>query len=517
MQRLLDLRFEQKSRISQLEATGVGANMPMRTSAAAMLAATERQIEDRKRELAGDPSSNSSTSSAPAGETIAAKKIRLEAQRESLQSNLDGLTKQISEVEKLRVQEAHIQRDLEATEESIHQRKVETQTFRLDQSIPDRPLVPYHDLRIAFSAGGGIGGILIAFGVMAFAGFMDRRVLDPADTNKDGRRYPVLGVLPQLPEDLANPEQVAVAAHGVHEIRNRLQLADPGGAGQQVFAITGAVAGSGKTSLTLGLGLSFASAGCNTLIIDGDLVGGGLSSRINAIVRRKIGQVLLREGLVTVEQLQQALTQGRASGRRVGEMLVQLGYVAEADLLAAIERQGRDAVGLLDAIGGENLDDCTIATGIANLTALPLGAATSVHAGMISGAAMGGLIDRARREFDIILIDTGPIPGSIEASIAAANADTVVLVVARGDTRPDVERSLSYLRQLPVRFAGLVFNRARKRDIERYGSSRVSNSESQNPEADVPSVELPGSLRFGPIPRSVVSRGPRNPGSFRSN
>jgi Mrp family chromosome partitioning ATPase len=135
---------------------------------------------------------------------------------------------------------------------------------------------------------------------------------------------------------------------------------------------------------------------------------------------------------------------------------------------------------------------------------------------MISGAALQRFIDRARQRFDIILLDSGPVPGSIEASIASAHADAVVLVVARGDTRPYVDRSIAYLRELPVSFAGLVFNRARKTEIERYGSSRVSGSGSVSPQRMVP-TELPENLRFGPIPRCVASRSIRPGEQFGSN
>jgi succinoglycan biosynthesis transport protein ExoP len=518
MQRLLDAKFDQNARLAQLDAAGVGANMPQRLAAVAYLKGIQQQIDDRKADLEG-----SSIEAARGPATQAAtdpkksKQARLHDRVTELKDSLKRLTETITKVDALQIQASRIQHDFEAAAESLHQRDVEDISYRLDPTWPDEPLIPYRDTRIAFSIGGGLGGILLGFGMVAMVGFMDRRVLDPNDTMNGGRRHPVLGMLPQLPENLADPEQIAIAAQGVHEIRNRLQLSSGGRPAQQVVAITGAVAGSGKTSLTLGLGLSFASAGFKTLVIDADFVGGGLSARIDKIIRGKIGQVLLHEGLVTSPQLEEALSRGKNSGRRVGEMLVQLGYVAEADLLAAIKHQGQYSVGILDAIAGDDLHECTIDTGIPNLSALPLGAATAAHAGVISGAAMQSLISRARTLFEVVLLDTGPIPGSLEASLAASNADAVVLVVARGDTRPDVERTLSYLRGLPVQFAGLVFNRARKRDIERYGSSRVSSVDALNPDADLQPVELPGSMRFGPIPRCVVSRAPRDAAGFRAN
>jgi Mrp family chromosome partitioning ATPase len=65
------------------------------------------------------------------------------------------------------------------------------------------------------------------------------------------------------------------------------------------------------------------------------------------------------------------------------------------------------------------------------------------------------------------MIDTGPILGSIEASLVCAAADGVVLAVARGQQRPMVEKALSHLAAIGARLAGVVFNRAQANDFER--------------------------------------------------
>jgi len=90
---------------------------------------------------------------------------------------------------------------------------------------------------------------------------------------------PLLGILPNLPDLLTDPRQAAVAAHCVHQIRTLLQIRVQA-EDNQVFAVTSASPGDGKTSLTLALGLSFAASGCNTLLIDCDLVGGALTRRL---------------------------------------------------------------------------------------------------------------------------------------------------------------------------------------------------------------------------------------------
>ena len=55
----------------------------------------------------------------------------------------------------------------------------------------------------------------------------------------------------------------------------------------------------------------------------------------------RIGDLLLREGLVTQDQLNKALQEQRNSGTRVGYNLVKLGYVKETDLTRMLARQHR--------------------------------------------------------------------------------------------------------------------------------------------------------------------------------
>jgi type IV pilus assembly protein PilB len=53
----------------------------------------------------------------------------------------------------------------------------------------------------------------------------------------------------------------------------------------------------------------------------------------------RIGEILVRDGLATREQLEKALEDARLSGTRVGYSLVKLGFVAEQDLALSLARQ----------------------------------------------------------------------------------------------------------------------------------------------------------------------------------
>jgi capsular exopolysaccharide synthesis family protein len=220
---------------------------------------------------------------------------------------------------------------------------------------------------------------------------------------------------------------------------------------RRVFAVTSASPGDGKTSLTLALGLSYAACGTRTLLIDCDLIGSGLSSRMN---------------------------------------------VNSPD-------------GVLEAITNRSLLPFVKQTDVADVAILPVGTAGNLHASTLSPQALRRLIEEAEQHFEVILIDTGPILGSIEASLVCAASDAVILTVARGQQRPMVEKSLGHLAAIGAKLAGVVFNRAQAQDFERSISG-----------VSMRSVGVPGlprgarttGPRLGPVARAVQSQQSGLPG-----
>lgn len=56
-------------------------------------------------------------------------------------------------------------------------------------------------------------------------------------------------------------------------------------------------------------------------------------------IGKKLGEILLQEGVVTSEQLQRALDLQQQEGGLLGEILVKLGYVSEQDIVRALTSQ----------------------------------------------------------------------------------------------------------------------------------------------------------------------------------
>ena len=355
----------------------------------------------------------------------------------------------------------------------------------------------------------GVTGFLSGFGILMLLGLMDQRVKSLADIQVSFKRNQrLLGILPTLPDDLADPEQAAFAAHCVHRIRTMLEVG-AGRGDRRVYAITSPMPGDGKTSLVLALGLSFAAADSKTLLIDCDVVGGGLTSRMKAIIRRKMGEILCRQGLLTPEQLRSALDFAQHSGRRLGEVIVEMGYLAKEDIDHALVMQKESTVGLLDVLDGASLEECITGTGTQGLSILPLGSARANLTGQISPKAIRRIVEEARQHYDVTLIDTGPLLGSLETSLIAAEADEVILAVARGEQRSLAEKTIEHLQVVGARLAGIVYNRAKAEDIEASDfstSTRLSVMRSQPDEVAVDAVKRNGSSsRLGPVAGAVVS------------
>jgi len=55
----------------------------------------------------------------------------------------------------------------------------------------------------------------------------------------------------------------------------------------------------------------------------------------------RLGDLLVKEGLITRDQLGQALTEQRSSGMRLGYALVKLGFVQELEITKMLAKQYR--------------------------------------------------------------------------------------------------------------------------------------------------------------------------------
>ena len=314
-------------------------------------------------------------------------------------------------------------------------------------STAEPPVSPDKDLRPWLAGAGGLGGACVPALFMLLRYRVARRVYQYSDeTETDVQaRIPLLGTLPNLENVSADSDEAAAAAHSIHQIRVTLR-SQSARDGARVYLVTSAAAGEGKTSATMALALSFAASRERILVIDGDLVGRRFTENLKA---------------TELEGFHEAL-----------------------------------------AAGSMNRLVRTMADGV---SVLPTGRASMRDACGIPTQKIRLLLEQARQNFDVVLIDSGPILGSVEAAVLAQEVDSVIFMVGRGQQRGLVETSLQRLRMLGVPTAGIIFNRAHSSDFIRsaYSSGRQSI---RSPDAPIISPSPPGLLeRFGPLVQAVIA------------
>lgn len=515
LQALLRQRAEQRPVLRKLEGR-YGPQYQQVIDAKAALSDLNKEIEERVTAFANsanDPGAarNVPVATASSG-TVSVGGVRLRRQKllameQESQAALIDLGKRKQQIDQLLEDANAVEKNIGETHTRIEQLKLEDQaSSRINTIDADVPLEPHNDKRVAAAAGGGVGGGALGIGSIALFGLINRRLRSFADAKSVfARDLRLLGIVPILPAEMGDAEQASAAAHCLHHIRSALQI-QRSSADERVYVITSPSPGAGKTSTTLALGLSFAAAKSKTLLIDFDIIGAGLSSRIRNTSHRKLGRILVGEGLISDGQLQRALVAGKKYGKRLGEVLVKAGWLTTADIAHALDVQGQSPLGLLDVMAGENLADCVTWTGVPGLFVLPVGTARAAHVGQISPAAVREIATAARQDYDAVLVDTGPLLGSLEASIVSAEADKVVMVLSRGESRSNARKALTALQTSGARLAGVVFNRATADDVEISGySSTRSTGPSSRPLIAVKTMSNDGNLHVGPLGHAVMS------------
>ncbi len=461
---MLQTRNKYESDIEYMTHKGMGERHHEVRDAQAALDTLNSQIERLANSLRGSPDGSWSPdgdSNSDATSPILAlrsKEKRLSTQHEDAKAETQHLAMIYGQMQTITTNLKRRDQELSHTITLLDNLRVEGQAAGRAKIIRTGglPLKPFNlDKRKQLAALGAMAGLCTGFGLVLIFGMSDRSLRHFEDAQVGLGSARMLGVLPELPDDLTDPEQAVTASHCVHQIRTLLQI-DRGPDGF-ILSVTGPAAGSGKTSLTMALGMSFASSGSKTLMIDCDIVGGGLTRRM------------------------------------------------------LDPNNTKQSTGVIEACNGTAFSDCVIHTAFPKLDILPIGSALPSQAGDLSPAAVKKLLAKARDEYDTVLVDTGPVLGSLEAAMVSAQADKTVVIVSRGDQKPIVSKSLSHLRSIGADLAGVVFNHADQVDIERstYASVTVSQTRRQDDTVlnEVQWIDRDTSNRYGPLATAVASYG----------
>jgi succinoglycan biosynthesis transport protein ExoP len=469
-------RREQKDDIDRMLALKMLEGNPRVIHARSELAATETEIQDYKKSYIPPPPVVAAAAKpldpAEIMEEAKAKETRLHTLYEQDRTEVMDIGRKWLQIKGLRDSSDEAKQKLEETKSRIEQLNLESEgSGRISAvSTGDRPGVPFKDSRKNFAAGGGLFGMMVGLGLTLLLGLADRRLKSSGDTSVRGlRSVHMLGVLPHMPENLLDEKGAAFAAHCVHGIRASLQVS---GAGRKTaYAITSAAAGDGKTSLVTALGMSFAASGAKTLLIDCDLIGGGLSSRLRNIARPRLSTLLIGQGLVTKERWKEVSAHAKRQGCTMEEAVVELGILTREALDVATSKQPERQPGVMDVLENVPLSAAVQSVGVKGLSVLTLGDAEAHEVTRLSPRKLRQLVVTAKKHFDVVLVDTGPVLGSLEAQMVSGQVDGVVMVVSRGAQREMAARALDRLNNAGARTIGFVFNRANEADANHASSA----------------------------------------------
>jgi capsular exopolysaccharide synthesis family protein len=293
--------------------------------------------------------------------------------------------------------------------------------------VDPEPVSPRVDRNLLL---GGLLGLLAGIGLAVLRGLVDTRLRD-GETLQRTTGSPLLGEIPFDPVARTSPLIVGDAAtsaraEAVRKLRTNLRFVDVHEPAR-IIAVTSALQGEGKTTLSCNLAITLAEAGWRVLLVDADL-------------RRP----------------------------RVAEYL-------------GLE----PGVGLTDVLLGDvQVGDVVQRWGDRSLLVLPSGSNPPNPSELLGSKAMADLLLNLRESADIVIIDTAPLLAVTDGVVVAVQADGALMVSQQGRTsRNQVARAAKALHSVSVRTLGCVLNMARvaRVDAYQYEAYRVAASRGSVP------------------------------------
>ena len=324
----------------------------------------------------------------------------------------------------------------------------------VDRAQP--PLLPYRPSLPMNSAIGLLSGMFLGFALVLVRERVDRRINAPGDA-QEYSGLPELGVIPldgpagsvalldrfnlhrpagllsaagtsreNCPELATWKRKPSFLAECARTTLTSILLPRQNGDAPQIIVLTSPGPGDGKTTVACNLSIAIAEIGRRVLLIEGDLR------------RPRLHKVF-----------------GTPNQSGLGDLLW-----AESSL--------------------ENLPLAHLVheTGVSGLFLLPGGSCRVSPAHLFYSPRMGRLLDRLRKEFDMIMIDAPPMIHLADARVLGRLSDGVILVVRAGQTTAE---SALFVRQRfaedGTRVLGTVLNSWNPRNGRRYGYGSYANYE----------------------------------------
>jgi polysaccharide biosynthesis transport protein len=299
-----------------------------------------------------------------------------------------------AEIKALDELRGRIQKELE--EANIEINTMKARVVKLSSATTQ----PSDDHRRRMTLGASFGGTGFCAGcALVVLWDLRRRRLNTMHEIAAALRLPLLGTVPHVWRQRGRNAAHPAFEEAIDGIVARLVFSPPGDS-HQVVLVTSAVAGEGKTTVSVNLATSFAGMGRKTILVDFDL-------------RRPM-----------------------------------LHNIFDVDLAPGLGAVLAGQVELLDAV---------LSTPVENLYLLPAG--SWGHRGL-SGRnddLVKSIVDELREAYANVVIDAGPVLPIVDTRIVARHADGVVISLLRDVTEiPRVNSACELLRSFDIRIFGAV-------------------------------------------------------------
>lgn len=393
---LADMLFERTKRAAKLASlpNDLADSHPAVRQAVKALASIDGAIEDRRAQLATLGTTGALTKTGKNAEEESLQGLRtlqnrLESRVVQLRREAKELNARFIELEFLDSEREQVRELLDETRQVLEQVRVESQNtlpgtveIRARGNISAKPASDKRKLLAAVGAAGGAGtGVAAVMLACLLAGRIRFSDDLSATFPNPGRDVSLSGVLPAC----TNTSDESFS-QSVHRLRNELQLTNRQGRHSQLIVVTGSRLGCGVTHAAKALAESYAETRTSTVLVDADLLTSSLS--------------------------------------------IELGLAGRDGLKEAIQH---------DRLNGE----CCQLT--ENLTAVPTGHSLRVKDHQVSFDALAPFFGRLRKQFQVVIVDTGSFEEHLLAQLACAQADDVLLVVPRNETHGRTRRILEAL------------------------------------------------------------------------
>lgn len=387
---------------------------------------TVREAETRERWIAAQlerPSAMTPNALATGDlESLRRRRVSVQESITAVKRELAQISTESAQLQQFDNEIAQLQRELrdralmienfEASEDQLRQGRLHIVSEAVRAEYPEK------DRRLQMAAVGFIGGCGLGFGLFFLLGTVDRRAYSASQlrAGQGSLRPHLLGVLPDMSQDASDPESSDLASQCVHRIRNRVETMRSHDGGY-VLSVTSPFQGDGKTSVAMSLGWSYAASGCRTILVDLDFIGRSLSHHTGRLRMPGVKEVL-RSNVLNGE---------------VGKLTRP------------------------------------------NLSVLGIGLDKTMGPETVRRGDFERLFAMLRQQYDMIIVDTGPLLASVESLPIAISADGVLLTLRRGRPRSRLEECVQELRHSGANYLGVVLNCADRSDCDRYTSlSRMS-------------------------------------------